>query len=137
MQLSDFFNAGNGLVDTMKVVLFKMLPREAQIQKVRLEINNGLLKNYGKLTKLGIDKEKRTISAELDLKGEKESIRITIASYQLHQTEGENPRFQPGTIEVSREWLNALLKTLVKTSVIPEQIEVKNPLHQTVVKSIL
>jgi len=38
---------------------------------------------------------------------------------------------------VSREWLDALLKTLVKTSVIPRQIEVKNVLHQTVVKSIL
>jgi hypothetical protein len=40
-------------------------------------------------------------------------------------------------VEVSREWLDALLKTLVKTNVLPERMEVKNLLHQPVVKSIL
>jgi hypothetical protein len=137
MQFSDFFNVGNGLVDTVKIVLFKMLPRGAQIEKVRTEINNGLLKKYGKMTKLEIDKENRTIHADVDLKGEKEGVRITLSNYRLIQEQSKNPVFEPGTIEVSREWLNALLKTLVKTSTIPERIEVKNPLHQTVVKSIL
>ena len=137
MQFSDFLNAGGGLVDTVRMVLFRMLPRGAQIQKVRGEINNSLLRNYGKMTKLEVDKENRSICAELDMKGEKESIRITLSHYRLIQTEGGNPLFEPGTIEVSREWLDALLKTLVKTSVIPRQIEVKNVLHQTVVKSIL
>ena len=114
-----------------------MLPRGAQIEKVRAEINNGLLKKYGKMTRLEIDKDTKTISANLDLKGEKEEVQIKLSNYRLIQEEGKNPIFNPGTIEVSREWLNALLKTLVKTSVIPEQIEVKNLLHQTVVKSLL
>jgi hypothetical protein len=74
---------------------------------------------------------------DLDLKGEKEGIRITLSNYQLIQAAGKNPLFEPGTIEVSREWLNALLKTLVKTSVIPERMEVKSLLHQAVIKSIL
>ena len=137
MQFRDFFNAGSDLADTVKIVLFRMLPRGAQIDKVRAEINRGLLKKYGRMTRLEIDKEKTTINADLDLKGEKEGVRITLSNYRLIQEEGENPLFEPGRIEVSREWLNALLETLVNTSVIPGRMEVKNLLHQTVVKSIL
>ena len=137
MQFSDFFNVGSGLVDTVKIVLFKMLPRGAQIEKVRTEINRGLLKKYGQITRLEIDKENKTISADLDLKGEKEVVRIKFSNYRLIQEDGKNPALDPGTIEASREWLNALLKTLVEKSVIPERMEVKNLLHQTVVKSIL
>ena len=121
MQFSDFFNAGSDLVDTVKTVLFRMLPRGAQIEKVRTEINNGLLKKYGKVTKLEIDRENKTINAVLDLKGEKEGVRITLSNYRLVQEEGKNPVFELGAIEVSREWLNALSKTLVKTNVIPER----------------
>jgi hypothetical protein len=89
-----------------------MLPRGAQIQKVRAEINSGLLKKYGKITKLEIDKENKTIKADLDLKGEKECIQIRLSNYRLIQEDGKNPVFEPGTIEVSREWLDALLKRL-------------------------
>ena len=138
MQFSDLFkNASDGLVETFKIVFFRMLPRGAQVQKVRNEINCGILKKYGKLTVLEIDKENKTISANLDLKGEIEGVQIRLSNYRLIQEEDENPVFEPGTIEVSREWLDTLLKTLVKKSVIPKQIEVKNLLHQTVVKSIL
>ena len=137
MQLSDFFNGSGDLLDTVKIVFFKMLPRGAQIQKVRAEINSRLLKKYGTMTKLEVDKESKTIAVDLELKGEKEGIRIRISNYRLIQEEGKNPLFEPGTIEVSREWLDALLKTLVKTGVIPGRMEVKKMLHQAVVKSLL
>ena len=137
MQLSDFFNAGGDLLDTVKIVFFKMLPRGAQIQKVMAEINSSLLKKYGRMTKLEVDKESKTIDAELELKGEKEGIRIRLSNYRLIQEEDKNPLFEPGTIEVSREWLDALLKTLVTTGVIPERVEVKKLLHQAAVKSLL
>lgn len=137
MQFSDFLNVGGGLVDSVKIVFFRMLPRGAQIEKVRAEINSGLLKKYGRMTKLEIDKEKRMISADLELKGENEGVRITLSNYRLIQEDGKNPVFEPGTIEVSREWIDVLLKNLAKTSVILERMEVKNQLHQTVVKSIL
>jgi hypothetical protein len=75
MQFSDFFNVGSGLGDTVKIVFFRMLPRGAQIEKVRAEINSGLLKKYGKMTKLEIDKENKTIGADLYLKGETEGVR--------------------------------------------------------------
>ena len=137
MQFSDFFNVGSGLTDTVKIVLFRMLPRGAQIEKVRAEINNGLLKKYGKMTQLKIDKENKTISADLVLKGETECVRIKLSNYRLIQEDGKNPVFELGAIEVSREWLDAFLKTLVKKRVIPERMEIKNQLHQVVVKSIL
>ncbi len=137
MQFSDFFNAGGGLADTVKVVLFRMLPRQAQIEKVRVEINHGLLETYGKMTKLQIDKENKTINAEFDLKGEQERVWITLSKYRLFQEGGENPRFEPGAIAVSHEWLDEIFKTLVQARVIPERMEVKNLLHQAVVKCLL
>ena len=137
MQFSDFFKAGSDLADTVKIVFFRMLPRGAQIEKIRAEINSGLLKKYGKMTRLEIDKASKTINANLDLKGEKEGVRITLSNYRLIEEAGRNPLFEPGTIEVSREWLDALLKTLVQKSVLPERMEVKNLLHQAVVKSVL
>jgi len=138
MNFRNFFNeAGSGLLESVQIVFFRMLPRGAQIQKIRSEINRGILKQYGKLTRLEIDRENRTISADIDLKGEKESVQIKVSNYRLVQEAGKNPFFKPGTIEASREWMDALLKTLVKANVIPERVEVKNLLHQTVVKSIL
>ena len=137
MQFSDLFNVGSDLMDTVKIVFFRMLPRRAQIQKVMVELNSGILKKYVKMTGLEIDKENRIISADLELKGEKESIQIRLSGYRLLQEEGKNPVFEPSKIEVSREWLDTLLKTMVKKSVIPERMEIKNQLHQIVVKSLL
>ena len=90
MQFSDFFNPGGGLGDTVKIVFFRMLPRGAQIEKVRAEINHGFLKKYGKLTRLEIDRENKTIRADLDLNGEKEGVRITLSNYRLIQEAGKN-----------------------------------------------
>ena len=137
MQFSDFSKASSGVINTVQMVIFRMLPRGAQIEKVRSEINRGLLKPYGRMTRLEIDKENKTISADLELKGEAEAVRITLSNYRLIQEEGNNPLFSPGTIEVSREWLDALLKTLASRMPSTERMEVKNLLHQTVLKSIL
>ena len=125
------------MIDTVQIVFFKMLPRGTQIEKVRTEINRSLLKEYGKMTRLEIDKENKIISAELELKGEKEAVRITLSNYRLIQEAGKNPMFEPGTIEVSREWLDALLKTLINRMSYPKQMEIKNQLHQAVLKSLL
>ena len=137
MQFSDFFKVGSGLMETFQVLFFKMLPRGAQIEKVRAELKRGLLKKYGKMIKLEIDKENTIISADLELKGEKEAVRVTLSNYRLIQEEGKIPLFEPGTIEVSREWLDTLLKTLVERMSSADKMEVKNLLHQTVLKALL
>lgn len=137
MQLSDFSKAGSGLLDAAQMIFFRMLPREAQIEKVRAEINRSLLKPYGKITRLEIDITGKIIRAELELKGETEAVWITVSNYRLIQEEGKTPLFEPGTIGVSREWLHSLLKTLAARRSWPGQMEVKNPLHQTILKSIL
>ena len=89
------------------------------------------------MTRLEVDKENKIISADLELKGEVEAVRITLSNYQLIQEAGKNPLFYPGTVDVSREWLKALLKTLANRMPSTERMEVKNLLHQTVLKSIL
>jgi len=137
MQISDFSKSGSGLMDTVQMVFFKMLPRGAQIEKVRAEINRSLLKPYGKISRLEIDRTKKIIRAELELKGETEPVRITVSNYRLIQEDGKNPLFETGLIEASREWLDALLKTLASRRFVPERMEIKNPLHQTVLKAIL
>jgi hypothetical protein len=137
MQFSDFSRAGGGLMDTVQMVFFRMLPRRAQIEKVRAEINRSLLKPYGKITRLEIDQASKIIRAELELKGETEVVRITVSNYRLIQEAGKNPLFEPGAIEASREWLDALLKILAARKSWPERMEIKNPLHQTVLKAIL
>jgi len=138
MQLQDFFNAAaGGLADSVKIVFFKMLPRPAQIDKVRAEINRRLLKKYGRMTRLEIDRTQRTITAELELKGENASVQIRLANYRLHEAAGQPLRFEPGIITASREWLDALLQTLAATGTIPDRLEIKKPLHQAVVKSLL
>ena len=73
----------------------------------------------------------------MELKGEKEAVRVTLSNYRLIQEEGKNPLFEPGTIEVSREWLDTLLKTLVERMSSADKMEVKNLLHQTVLKALL
>jgi hypothetical protein len=133
MQFSDFFgSAGNHLVETVKIVFFRMLPRAAQIQKARQEINGGVLRKYGKVTGLEIDKENRVVRAALEVKGETESIEVTLSNYRLDGT-----GFEPGTVKVSREWLDELVKTLITTNVIPKRIEVKSQLHRTVLETLL
>lgn len=133
MQFSDLFgSAGNHLVETVKIVFFRMLPRAAQIQKVRQEINGGILRKYGKVTGLEIDQENRVVRAGLELKGETEGIQVTLSNYRVDGT-----FFEPGTIEVSREWLDVLVKTLTAKQVIPERIEIRNQLHRTVLQTLL
>jgi hypothetical protein len=76
-----------------------MLPRRAQIEKVRVEINNGLLKKHGNVIKLEVDMESKTIKADLDLKGEKEVVGIMLSNYRLIQKTGKNPIFEFGAID--------------------------------------
>jgi hypothetical protein len=138
MQAIDLFSdAGSKFFEAVKITFFRMLPRGAQIDKVRREINTGPLRHYGKMTKLEIDRDNKTISLDLDLKGEKESVQIKVSNYRLHHADGQNPVFEPGTVEASREWINTLIKELVTSKVLPERIEVKNAFQLAVVKAIL
>ena len=133
MRFNDLFgSAGNHLVETVKMVFFRMLPRAAQIQKVRQEINSGILRKYGKVTGLEIDKQNRVVRAALELKGETAVIEVTLADYRL-----DGASFELGTVKVSREWLDVLAETLITKNVIPERIEVKNQLHRTVLETLL
>jgi len=60
------------------------------------------------MTKLEIDSENKTINLDLQLKGEAETIRVTISNYKLVEN-GTCTFIEVDDITASREWINALL----------------------------
>ncbi len=70
-------------------------------------------KRYGNMTRIQIDSQSKRIEVELDLKGETSPLRIEISSYQLSSEAGET-FIHLGTIDTSREWVNALLDDYLK-----------------------
>ena len=97
---------------------------------VNFYLNNLILKPYGTMTKLEINKEKKTIEIELDLKGEDKPIQLKLVNYELSQV-GSDSIFNPGTPSASREWLSALLAAQAKP------YKITDPSVQAILKSLL
>ena len=74
---------------------------------------NVLLKPYGTMTNLQIDSKNKTITCELDLKGESTPLKINCLSYRLVE-EGEATFFEITRVETSREWINVLCDEYLK-----------------------
>ena len=74
---------------------------------------NVLLKPYGTMTNLQIDSKNKTITCELDLKGETTPLKIHRLHYQLVE-EGETTFFEITGVDTSREWLNVLCDEYLK-----------------------
>ena len=72
-------------------------------------LNQSLLKPYGTLTRLKLDKAARSIDAELELKGEAQPVRIQVHEYQLREKEGAL-FLVIKSIDTSREWVTALAR---------------------------
>jgi hypothetical protein len=68
---------------------------------------NALIKEYGTLTNLQIDSKNKTITCELDLKGESAPLKINCLNYQLVEEGGEK-FFEIIRMDTSREWINVL-----------------------------
>lgn len=68
---------------------------------------NPKLKKIGCMTKLSIDSARKTVTVELDLKGEVAPITVTIENYRLIAEQG-GTFLEVGTVTTSREWLTAL-----------------------------
>jgi hypothetical protein len=70
-------------------------------------INQAVLKPYGTLTALKLDTTARTITAELQLNGETEPVRIEIHEYELIEEEGA-AFLVIKSLSTSRSWLTRL-----------------------------
>lgn len=70
---------------------------------------NREFKSLGRMTTLSIDSKSSTINLKLDLKGEPTPVEITVRDYTVVE---ENGRvfLEFTTVDVSREWINALLQ---------------------------
>jgi hypothetical protein len=74
---------------------------------------NALIKEYGTMTNLQIDSKNKTITCELDLKGEPAPLKINCLNYQLVKEEGET-FFEITKVDTSREWINVLCDEYLK-----------------------
>ncbi len=79
---------------------------------------NSELKRFGTVANFEIDSTKRTIRAELDLKGEQTSIILTVGCYTL-QTRDGTTFIKIAGVKASREWITVLLNTLVEDKEFP------------------
>lgn len=93
------------------------------IEQAALSYINQTFGAYGRATGLKIDSEAKTISLELDLKGEVSPVNIQITDYRITEESG---RFYLSVrhVETSREWLTGLANAQLgggKRFEIPEQ----------------
>jgi hypothetical protein len=72
-------------------------------------LNQSVLKPYGTLTRFKLDTGRRSIEAELELKGETQPVSIEVHEYELNE---ENGRiyFVVKSMATSRDWLTTLAR---------------------------
>ncbi len=78
---------------------------------VRLYLNQFIIKEYGKMLKLEIDPRNQTMNLEVLLKGEAESLHVSVGRYACIAANGDS-RLMLHDVTTSREWMNALLQGL-------------------------
>ena len=84
---------------------------------VRFALNR-LYGRFGEMTQLKIDREHKTIDAEVLLTGEKEQIQVHVGKYEV-RNEGEQCTLTLADVTVSREWLNLLARELLVNRPVP------------------
>lgn len=72
-------------------------------------LNKSILLPYGTMTTLKLDSQNKSMSLDLELKGEPAPIHIEIPRYTLVEQDGKTYLEMP-QILTSREWMNVLLQ---------------------------
>jgi hypothetical protein len=84
------------------------------VEKAALSyLNQSLLAPYGQAIALKLDSAARTLHAEVELKGESQSVEMDIIGYEITR-EGERYYATIGEIRTSREWLTTLALTQLR-----------------------
>lgn len=71
------------------------------------------LKPIGKMLNLAIDSKKKTIRAEIHLKGEESSVTVHVGRYELIEESGRT-FLQLDSVDASREWMRLLFEELTR-----------------------
>jgi len=69
---------------------------------------NSFISEFGSLDQINVDSNNKSIYLSVDLKGEKESLKIEITDYKVIKSEHNN-FIHLQNIKTSREWLNIAL----------------------------
>ena len=87
-------------------------------------INSKISDEYGVVTKLEIDRAKKTIHAELDLKGESQTIMVDVTAYELIAA-ADKTLIRLADVKISRDWVNALYQQFGrdKTFEVPDVVK--------------
>jgi len=86
--------------------------KETALQVALKALINQEIEEFGVVTELDIDTNKKTMRVELDLKGETSPILINVASYALSEKNGATHLALENVI-ASREWIAAVLNKYV------------------------
>lgn len=81
------------------------------------------IKEYGKMLKLNLDSQNKTIEFEVMLKGEKEPLKVFVNNYEISEENGKYYLYAKD-IKTSREWINIVAENYLKGEKIelPEKI---------------
>lgn len=94
-------------------------------------VNQAVLKPYGTLTSLKLDTTARWMEAEVDLRGETQSVRVRVQEYVLRE-EGGRAFIIIKSIDTSREWLTTLARDFLvdKPLELPDSVKKFLPMLQ-------
>ena len=81
--------------------------KDATLAKAANIAINHKVKEYGKMLKLNLDSESKTIELELMLDGEKEPLQVKVNHYKLSQENGKH-YLVAEDIVTSRAWINTV-----------------------------
>lgn len=73
---------------------------------------NSVIKDYGKITEININRNAKKIEMSLDLKGEAETIHLEIVNYEIKDVQ-DGLEIMVKDILCSRKWLEALFRTFI------------------------
>jgi len=79
---------------------------------------NHYLGRYGSMKKIIIDSDRKAITLELELKGEREPILVVVEEYEI-VSQGGSTYLVAGRISTSREWLTVLAESLLQGRKLP------------------
>lgn len=87
--------------------------KERAMQFVAQKYLNQKYGAYGELTRLAIDSQRKTIQAQLELKGEAQPILVNVNAYELIEAPGKT-LFRITEASCSREWLTTAFQEFVR-----------------------
>jgi hypothetical protein len=86
--------------------------KDAALERAAILYLSPLVKRYGKITRIGIDTDKKQLSGELQLHGELVPLELVAAQYSVVEKDGES-YLRLSAFRFSKEWVQNLADDLL------------------------